>query len=81
MVKNDKPIGFADAFGEYLAQMTKNTMIMLVVKTYYNRYTSDENELIRTFPSNIVSKMHGINIKPFFDGKNMQDEVVDDFKF
>ena len=49
-------------------------------KSYYNKYTSELNDLIRTFPSNIVARMHNINIKPFFDGKNMEDEIVDDFK-
>ena len=49
-------------------------------KSYYNKYTSEMNDLIRAFPSNIVSRMHGFDIKTFFDGKNMQDEVVDDFK-
>ena len=49
-------------------------------KSYYNKYTSEMNDLIRAFPSNIVSRMHGFDVKTFFDGKNMQDEVVDDFK-
>lgn len=49
-------------------------------KSYYNKYTSELNDLIRTFPSNIVARMHAISIKPFFDGKNMEDEIVDDFK-
>lgn len=49
-------------------------------KTYYNKYTSDLNDLIRKFPSNIVARLHGIGIKPFFDGKNMEDEIIDDFK-
>ena len=49
-------------------------------KSYYNKYTSEMNDLIRAFPSNIVSRMHRFDIKTFFDGKNMQDEIVDDFK-
>jgi len=49
-------------------------------KSYYNKYTSELNDLIRTFPSNIVARMHNINIKPFFDGKNMEDDIIDDFK-
>lgn len=68
-------------FKELTNELKTNDEKLAAVKTYYNRYTSDENELIRTFPSNIVSKMHGINIKPFFDGKNMQDDNVEDFKF
>ena len=37
-VRNDKPVGFGNAFDEYLKQITKNTMLMFVAKEYYNRY-------------------------------------------
>ena len=36
-VKNDKPVGFGTAFDEYLVQITKKTMLMYLVKQYYNR--------------------------------------------
>ena len=47
----------------------------------FNKYTSELNDLVRTFPSNLVARMHRIDIKPFFDGKNMEDDIVNDFKF
>ena len=34
-------------------------------KSYYNKYTSEMNDLIRSFPSNIVSRMHRFDIKSF----------------
>ena len=37
-VRNDKPVGFMDAFEEYQRQITINTMFMYVVKKYYNKY-------------------------------------------
>ena len=49
-------------------------------KSYYNKYTSEMNDLIRTFPSNIVARMHKMEIKTFFDGKNLEDTIIDDFK-
>lgn len=49
-------------------------------KSYYNKYTSELNDLVRSFPSNIVARMHRLDVKPFFDGKNMEDTIVDDFK-
>ena len=30
-------------------------------KSYYNKYTSELNDSIRTFPSNIVSRLHRID--------------------
>ena len=67
-------------FKEVLNENKKASEKLQAAKSYYNKYTSELNDLIRTFPSNIVSRMHAINIKPFFDGKNMEDEIVDDFK-
>ncbi len=49
-------------------------------KSYYNKYTSELNDLVRSFPSNIIARIHGISIKAFFDGKNLEDTIVDDFK-
>lgn len=49
-------------------------------RKYYNDIITDYNKLVRSFPSNIVAKMSGYKIKTYFDGKNMEDEVVDDFK-
>lgn len=50
------------------------------VKNYYNKNTNACNELIRKFPSMIVAKIHRFKVKPFFDGKDMQDDIIDDFK-
>lgn len=50
------------------------------VKSYYNKNTSKCNELVRTFPSLVVAKIHKFKIKPFFDGKDLQDDIIDDFK-
>lgn len=49
-------------------------------KSYYNNYTNLLNDQIRKFPSNIIAKMHDVKIKLFFDGKDMHDDVIDDFK-
>ncbi len=67
-------------FKEILSDNKRETEKLQAAKSYYNKYTSELNDLIRTFPSNIVARMHGIAIKPFFDGKNMEDEIIDDFK-
>ena len=69
------------SFKEVLSENKKINEKLQAAKSYYNKYTSELNDLIRQFPSNVVAKMHGIQIKPFFDGKNMQDDIVDDFKF
>ena len=67
-------------FKEVLNENKKASEKLQAAKSYYNKYTSELNDLVRTFPSNIVARLHAITIKPFFDGKNMEDEIVDDFK-
>lgn len=37
---NDKVRGYSSAMDEYLAKITQNTILMLVVKEYYNRYSN-----------------------------------------
>jgi LemA protein len=49
--------------------------------SYYNKNTNELNEYIRKFPSLIIAKINNFKIKPFFDGKDMTDDIYDDFKF
>lgn len=68
------------AFKSLINEANKSYEKLQAAKSYYNKYTSELNELIRAFPSNIIAKLHNFSIKSFFDGKNMQDDIVDDFK-
>jgi len=49
-------------------------------KSFYNKYTSKLNEVIKKFPSNIIALIHQFKVKTYFDGKNMFDEDIEDFK-
>lgn len=49
-------------------------------RKYYNDIITDYNKLVRTFPSNIVAKISKYKVRPYFDGKNMEDDIVNDFK-
>ena len=53
---------------------------LTATKNYYNKNTSLENAIIRKFPTNIIAKIHKFKLKLFFDGKDMDDEIIDDFK-
>lgn len=80
-IKLDNPdLSGNKGFKDIASENKKASEKLQAAKSYYNKYTSELNDLIRTFPSNVVARMHGIVIKPFFDGKNMEDEIVDDFK-
>ncbi len=79
-VKNDHEKLNNKEFNELLKKIDELNETLASSKTYYNNNTSKLNQIIRKFPSNIVAKIHRYKIKPFFDGKNMQDAVIDDFK-
>ena len=49
LVRNDKPVGFGDAFDEYLKQMTINTMLIFVAKKYYNTYCNSKEDVDKTY--------------------------------
>ncbi len=49
-------------------------------KEFYNKYTTNLNNLINKFPSNIISKIHNIKHKNYFDNKNLVDDIINDFK-
>lgn len=50
------------------------------ITSYYNKNTNELNGFIRKFPSNIVAMFHHFKISAFFDGKDMTDDVYNDFK-
>lgn len=53
---------------------------IIAFRKYYNDIITDYNKLVRTFPNIIIAKIFGYKIKTYYDGKNMEDEVINDFK-
>lgn len=53
---------------------------IVALRKYYNDIITDYNELTKTFPSNIVGKISHFKVKTYFDGKNMEDDILNDFK-
>lgn len=49
-------------------------------RNYFNKNITELNNIIRKFPTNLIARRHKFRIKPYFDNKNMQDRVLDDFK-
>ena len=79
-VKGDHSALDTKEFNKEIKEMDQINETLASSKIYYNKNTSEINSIIKKFPSNIIAKIHGYKIKPFFDGKNMQDEIIDDFK-
>lgn len=55
--------------------------LLEINKTYYNNCISEYNKLVTLFPTNIVANICKFKEKLYFDGKDMSDDDVNDFKF
>ena len=53
---------------------------MVAYRKYYNDIITDYNKLVKSFPSNIIALLFKFKKKVYFDGKNMDDTNVKDFK-
>lgn len=69
-----------DEFLKIINNIMDSNEKLEAAKSFYNKYTSKLNEVIRKFPSNIIALIHQVKVKTYFDGKNMFDEEIEDFK-
>lgn len=80
-IKTDYDILDDDArFKKYYDEIYTMNEKLEAAKSFYNKYTSILNKIIKKFPSNIVAFIHHIKVQAFFDGKDMFDEDIKDFK-
>ena len=80
-VKNDyKSLEDNENYIEIINSLKDSDEILEAAKSFYNKYTSEINLIIKSFPTNIIAKIHKIKIRNYFDGKNMFDEEIKDFK-
>ncbi len=49
-------------------------------RKYYNDIITDYNKMVRSIPTNLVAKLFGYKIRTYYDGKNQEDEIINDFK-
>lgn len=67
-------------FHKIFAELKKANEKLTAGITYYNNNTSILNNYIRKFPNNLIARIHGIKVKTFFDGKDLTDNDIFDFK-
>ena len=80
-VKNDyKSLEDNDEYNDILNKLKDANEMLEASKSFYNKYTTEINLLIKKFPTNIIAKIHKIKLRNYFDGKNMFDDEIKDFK-
>lgn len=69
-----------DNFNKAWFDLNETDEQLTAYKSYYNDNIIKFNKLIRMFPSNIIGKIARFKEKLFYDGKDMNDEDIKDFK-
>lgn len=81
MVKNDYPkIEEKKDFKEIITKLNESDTKIDAAKSFYNKHNTKLLSLIRTFPSNIVCLIHGIKAKPYYEAKEIFNEIDDGIK-
>lgn len=69
-----------DAFMKIELGLNESEAEMNALRKYYNDIITDYNKLTKIFPSNLIGKICGYKTKTYYDGKNMEDDIINDFK-
>ena len=67
-------------YTKLIKELEKNEEKLIAAKDYYNACITKHNRLVRLFPSNLIAIFQKYSEKTFFDGKNMYDEIYNDFQ-
>lgn len=67
-------------FSNYAEEIYVFNEKLEATKSFYNKYTNLLNQSIKKFPSNVIAFIHHMEVQPFFDGKDMFDDDINDFK-
>lgn len=67
-------------YTELITEIKNADEKLSAAKNFYNKYTAKFNEVCAVFPANIIAKVHHLSIKKFYDGKDLQDDITNDFK-
>lgn len=80
-VKNDnKELTNNEKIKEIELELNTSEQKLEAAKSYFNLNTSKLNKLIKTFPSMLIARIHNIKVRPYFDGKDLNDDDIKDFK-
>ncbi len=69
-----------DAFVKIDVEITESEAEIVAFRKYYNDIITDYNKIVKSFPTNLVALVFHFKSKLYFDGKDMSDEDIRDFK-
>lgn len=78
--ENYPELNESDSFVKIDISLNESEHEMTALRKYYNDIITEYNKLIRKFPSNLVALISKYKEKTYYDGKNMNDDIINDFK-
>ncbi len=67
-------------FKEIIRKLEESDSKLDAAKSFYNTHNAVLIKKIKTFPSNIISLIHGIKIRPYYEAKEIFNEIDDGIK-
>lgn len=78
--ENYKELNIIDSFVKIDLSLIETEVELSSSRNYYNDVITDYNKAVKSFPSNFIAKFCKYKYRPYFDGKDMSDEIRNDFK-
>lgn len=75
-----KELANVESFVKIEQALNESETEIYALRKYYNDTITKYNKLVRMFPTNIVARLCKYQTKTYFDVKNMEDEILNDFK-
>ena len=69
-----------DSFKKICTSLDESENEITALRKYYNDTITEYNKMVRKFPSNLVGFVLKYKEKTYYDGKNMNDDIKNDFK-
>lgn len=70
----------SDTFVKINSSLNESENEIIALRKYYNDIITEYNRLVKKFPSNIIAIIYKHKERAYYDGKNMNDDIINDFK-
>lgn len=69
-----------ESFVKIDVELSESEAEIVAFRKYYNDIITDYNKMVKSFPSNLIAIIFSFKNKLYFDGKDMNDDDIHDFK-
>ena len=68
------------SFREVIDDYEENELVIISLRTYYNKYTLLFNEMIKKFPYNLIAKIKKYKLRTLLEGKELDINFNNDLE-